>query len=134
MAAWKQVCHRRPDSDVAERARTDWPRPGPADCPGLGLSQIEVRVQHARDLGEPVGAFLVFVAFQLASQSRDQLIGEAADPVLRSEIHEFLDERGEIDTVSTLLTMRLGPAPHIARDMTINEEDQLSQQVRVRQR
>ncbi|MER5955753.1 hypothetical protein [Streptomyces sp. NPDC001893] len=131
---------------MAERARTGWPRPGPAGCPGLGLSQIEVRVQHARDLGEPVGAFLafaalpqtsfdldgvglymltgdiayearaslligallVFVAFQLASRSHDQLIGEAADPVLRSEIHEFLDEQGEIDTVSTPLTMRLG--------------------------
>ncbi|MFB6855697.1 hypothetical protein [Streptomyces sp. NPDC056341] len=104
------------------------------DLAGVGLHMLTGDIAYAAWASLLIGALLVFVAFQLASQSRDQLIGEAADPVLRSEIHEFLDEQGEIDTVSTPLTMRLGPAPHIARDMTINEEDQLSQQARVRQR
>ncbi|MFG2662537.1 cation diffusion facilitator family transporter, partial [Streptomyces sp. NPDC048425] len=75
---------------------------------GVGLHMLTGDIVYEAWASLLIGALLVFVAFQLASQSRDQLIGEAADPVLRSEIHEFLDEQREIDMVSTLLTMRLG--------------------------
>jgi cation diffusion facilitator family transporter len=75
---------------------------------GVGLHMLTGDIVYEAWASLLIGALLVFVAFQLASQSREQLIGEAADPVLRREIHEFLDEQREIDTVSTLLTMRLG--------------------------
>ncbi|MGX1672623.1 cation diffusion facilitator family transporter [Streptomyces sp. NPDC055400] len=75
---------------------------------GVGLHMLTGDIAYEAWASLLIGALLVFVAFQLASQSREQLIGEAADPVLRREIHEFLDEQREIDTVSTLLTMRLG--------------------------
>ena len=60
-------------------------------------------------------ALLVFVAFRLGKQSREQLIGEAADPVLRREIHEFLDEQPEIDTVSHPAHHAAGHRLHAAR-------------------
>ncbi|MFB8267369.1 cation diffusion facilitator family transporter [Streptomyces sp. NPDC055955] len=75
---------------------------------GVGLHMLTGNIAYEAWASLLIGALLVFVAFQLACQSRAQLIGEAADPVLRREIHEFLDEQREIDTVSTLLTMRLG--------------------------
>ncbi|MFE5007864.1 cation diffusion facilitator family transporter [Streptomyces sp. NPDC056696] len=75
---------------------------------GVGLHMLTGNIAYEAWASLLIGALLVFVAFQLASQSRAQLIGEAADPVLRREIHEFLDEQREIDTVTTLLTMRLG--------------------------
>ncbi|MGW6360659.1 cation diffusion facilitator family transporter [Streptomyces sp. NPDC055092] len=75
---------------------------------GVGLHMLTGDIAYEAWASLLIGVLLVFVAFQLASQSRAQLIGEAADPVLRREIHEFLDEQREIDTVSTLLTMRLG--------------------------
>ena len=55
-----------------------------------------------------IGALLVYVAYRLAKESRGRLIGEAIDPAQRREIRRFLDDQPEIDTVTTLLTMRLG--------------------------
>ncbi|MEK8174708.1 hypothetical protein NKH77_53670 [Streptomyces sp. M19] len=56
-----------------------------------------------------IGALLVYVAYRLGRDSRDLLIGEAMDPAVRRSIRGFLDDRPEIDTVTELLTMRLGP-------------------------
>ncbi|WP_435240286.1 cation diffusion facilitator family transporter [Streptomyces cucumeris] len=55
-----------------------------------------------------IGALLGYVAYRLAMESRGRLIGEAIDPVQRHELRVFLDEQPEIDTVTSLLTMRLG--------------------------
>lgn len=55
-----------------------------------------------------IGALLVYVAYRLAKESRGRLIGEAIDPAQRLELRRFLEEQPEIDTVTSLLTMRMG--------------------------
>lgn len=56
-----------------------------------------------------IGALLVYIAFILGRGAKDQLIGEAADPVLQREILDFLDAQPEIDAVTEVLTMRMSP-------------------------
>ncbi|WP_262386883.1 cation diffusion facilitator family transporter [Streptomyces sp. TRM49041] len=56
-----------------------------------------------------IGLLLVYVAYRLGREARDQLIGQAVDPVLASRIRELLAAQPEIDNVAALLTMRLGP-------------------------
>lgn len=55
-----------------------------------------------------IGLLLVYVAFRLAREARDRLIGEAIDPRLTTRIRALIDAQEEIDTVAGLLTMRLG--------------------------
>lgn len=62
--------------------------------------------EAAASLG--IGLLLVYVAFRLGRNARDQLIGEAVDPGLRRDLVGFLMRQGEIDNVAELLTMRLG--------------------------
>ncbi|MEU4348183.1 cation diffusion facilitator family transporter [Streptomyces sp. NPDC023838] len=55
-----------------------------------------------------IGVLLVYVAYRLGKEARDQLIGEAVDPEMRDRIRALLDAQPEIDSVEALLTMRLG--------------------------
>ncbi|WP_413229663.1 cation diffusion facilitator family transporter [Kitasatospora purpeofusca] len=55
-----------------------------------------------------IGALLIAVAYRLGCEARSLLVGQAVDPRLQQQAHAFLDEQDEIDTVTTLLTMRLG--------------------------
>ncbi|NEE54941.1 cation diffusion facilitator family transporter, partial [Streptomyces sp. SID8455] len=55
-----------------------------------------------------IGLLLVYVAFRLGRNARDQLIGESVDPELHRELVGFLMRQSEIDNVAELLTMRLG--------------------------
>jgi cation diffusion facilitator family transporter len=55
-----------------------------------------------------IGALLVYVAYRLGAEAREQLIGEAVDPELQRAVRDFLDSQPEVDTVANLLTMRLG--------------------------
>ncbi|MFJ9416539.1 cation diffusion facilitator family transporter [Streptomyces sp. NPDC101227] len=75
---------------------------------GMGLHMITGNVAYEAWASLLIGALLMFVAYQLAKESRGQIIGEAADPSLRQAMQAFLDEQPEIDTVTTLLSMRLG--------------------------
>ncbi|WAU00429.1 cation diffusion facilitator family transporter [Streptomyces nigrescens] len=75
---------------------------------GVGLHMITGEVRWEAWASMIIGALLVFVAYQLAKESRGQIIGEAADPALRRALRRFLEEQPEIDTVTSLLTMRLG--------------------------
>ncbi|HEV2640264.1 MAG TPA: cation diffusion facilitator family transporter [Actinocrinis sp.] len=56
-----------------------------------------------------IGALLIYVAFRLASVAQGELIGEAVTPAVQDELRGFLTAQAEIDTVTDLLTMRLGP-------------------------
>lgn len=55
-----------------------------------------------------IALLLMYVAYRLGKDCRDSLIGEAADPVLREHVYELLMRQPEIDTVTSVLTMRLG--------------------------
>jgi cation diffusion facilitator family transporter len=56
-----------------------------------------------------IGLLLAVVAFVLGRDSRDLLIGEAADPELVVGAHRLLSEAPEVDQVVELLTMHIGP-------------------------
>lgn len=75
---------------------------------GMSLHMSTGEVVYEAVASLLIGALLVYVAYRLGKDTRDRLIGEALDPALRQEIHDFLDEQPEIDTVTALLTMRLG--------------------------
>lgn len=55
-----------------------------------------------------IGLLLTYVAFALARDNKDLLIGEAADPRLRRQLYDHLASYAEIDAVAALYTMRLG--------------------------
>jgi cation diffusion facilitator family transporter len=55
-----------------------------------------------------IGALLVYVAYRLGRDARDQLIGRAADPEQSRRIRALLQAQPEIDSVESLLTMELG--------------------------
>ncbi|MFF5438379.1 cation diffusion facilitator family transporter [Streptomyces achromogenes] len=55
-----------------------------------------------------IGVLLVYVAYRLGRDARDQLIGEAADPELSGRIGALLRAQPEIDSVEALFTMKLG--------------------------
>ncbi len=55
-----------------------------------------------------IGVLLVYVAFRLGRDARDQLIGEAADPETGGRIRELLRAQPEIDSVEALFTMKTG--------------------------
>ncbi|MFE4213950.1 cation diffusion facilitator family transporter [Streptomyces sp. NPDC056844] len=55
-----------------------------------------------------IGLLLVYVAYRLGKDARDQLIGESAEPGLRRGVEEFLASQAEIDNVAALFTMGLG--------------------------
>jgi cation diffusion facilitator family transporter len=55
-----------------------------------------------------IAVLLMYVAYRLARDSRDSLIGEAADPELRRKLEDLLLAQPEIDEVTALLTMRMG--------------------------
>lgn len=76
---------------------------------GMGLHAATGDVIYEAWASLLIGMLLVYVAYQLGRESRKQLIGESVDPVQRREIREFLDSRPEVDTVTTMLTMHLGP-------------------------
>ncbi|MCG0284148.1 cation diffusion facilitator family transporter [Streptomyces sp. PSAA01] len=75
---------------------------------GMWLHMVTGEVAYEATASFLIGALLVYVAYRLARESRGQLIGEAIDPVQRRELRRFLEGQPEIDTVTVLLTMRLG--------------------------
>ncbi|MGW0765582.1 cation diffusion facilitator family transporter [Streptomyces sp. NPDC002676] len=73
---------------------------------GLHLTTGQVAWEAGASMG--IGLLLVCVAYRLAREARDRLIGEAVDTELRDRIGDFLASQPEIDNVAALLTMRLG--------------------------
>ncbi|MFE2875879.1 cation diffusion facilitator family transporter [Streptomyces roseus] len=76
---------------------------------GMGLHLATGQVAYEASASILIGVLLVYVAFTLGKGARDQLIGEAADPGMQRAVRELLRQQPEIDSVTALLTMRLGP-------------------------
>ncbi len=75
---------------------------------GMALHMVTGEAVWEASASIAIGLLLVYVAYRLGKDARDQLIGEAVDPELRDDIRAMLDEQPEIDQVASLLTMRLG--------------------------
>ncbi|MGW5606631.1 cation diffusion facilitator family transporter [Streptomyces sp. NPDC003753] len=75
---------------------------------GMALHMVTGQVVWEASASLAIGALLVYVAFRLGRDARDQLIGQAADPDLSRRIRELLQAQSEIDSVEALQTMQLG--------------------------
>ncbi|MFB8774790.1 cation diffusion facilitator family transporter [Streptomyces broussonetiae] len=75
---------------------------------GMALHMATGQVVWEASASLAIGALLVYVAYRLGSEARDQLIGEAADPRASDRIEAVLRAQPEIDSVEALFTMKTG--------------------------
>ncbi len=76
---------------------------------GAGLHQWTGQPAWEAGAALSIAVLLMYVAYRLGRDAKDRLVGQAVDPVLQQRALEVLTERPEIDTVTRLLTMQLGP-------------------------
>ncbi|MEV6580353.1 cation diffusion facilitator family transporter [Streptomyces sp. NPDC051582] len=76
---------------------------------GMGLHLATGQVAYEASASILIGVLLVYVAYTLGKGARTQLIGEAADPGVQRAVRELLRQQPEIDSVTSLLSMRLSP-------------------------
>ncbi len=76
---------------------------------GLALSQLTGSPAWDGSASIAIGALLVVVAVRLGLDSRDLLIGKAADPKEQALIRSEIEQTPGIDALLELLTMHLGP-------------------------
>ena len=76
---------------------------------GIGLHQITGSAVYDASASIVIGVVLAWVAYALGRDTKDLLIGEAADPELRLDIQHAVSQRPEVDAVLELLTMQLAP-------------------------
>jgi cation diffusion facilitator family transporter len=76
---------------------------------GIALRQITGAPQWDAGAAVAIGLLLTYVAFRLGHDTKELLIGEAADPELRAQLWRELVAFPEVDAVVELLTMKLGP-------------------------
>ncbi|MFJ3669317.1 cation diffusion facilitator family transporter [Streptomyces sp. NPDC090106] len=75
---------------------------------GMALHMVTGQVVWEASASLAIGVLLVYVAYRLGRDARDQLIGEAVDPESSDRIRALLDAQPEIDSVEALFTMRTG--------------------------
>lgn len=75
---------------------------------GMALHMATGEVVWEASASLAIGVLLVYVAYRLGRDARDQLIGEAADPQTGERIREVLRAQPEIDSVEALFTMKTG--------------------------
>jgi cation diffusion facilitator family transporter len=75
---------------------------------GMALHMVTGQVVWEASASLAIGVLLVYVAYRLGREARDQLIGEAADPESRGRIRMLLEAQPEIDSVEALFTMKMG--------------------------
>jgi len=75
---------------------------------GMVLHMVTGEVVWEASASLAIGALLVYVAYRLGRDARDQLIGRAVDPELNRRIRALLAAQPEIDSVEALFTMQMG--------------------------
>jgi cation diffusion facilitator family transporter len=83
-----------------------------------------------------IAALLAYVAFALGRDTKELLIGEAADPVVRVTAYAVITSHPEIEAVKEMLTMQLGPNSvlvgarvQFAEELTANRIEQVCTEV-----
>ena len=56
-----------------------------------------------------IGVLLIVVAWFIAVEVKALLIGQSADPLVRSQMHQFLADQPDVRRVFNLLTLHFGP-------------------------
>jgi cation diffusion facilitator family transporter len=77
----------------------------------VGLALVEVTGSHAWDgvASLAIAALLIGIAYNLASQNKQYLIGKAVSPELADSIAEEITKSEQVDGLVDLMTMRLAP-------------------------
>jgi cation diffusion facilitator family transporter len=76
---------------------------------GIGLHQATGSAVYDASASIVIGLVLAWVAYALGRDTKDLLIGEAADPELRLDIQHAVAQHPEVEAVLELLTMQLSP-------------------------
>jgi cation diffusion facilitator family transporter len=76
---------------------------------GIGLHQATGSAKFDAAASIVIGVVLAWVAYALGRDTKDLLIGEAADPELRLDIQHAVAQHPEVAAVLELLTMQLSP-------------------------
>ncbi len=83
-----------------------------------------------------IGVLLVFVAFNLGSDSRDLLLGAAVPPEDERRLRETINSFSEVNDILRLLTMHLGPSAvlvnaelHVADGLDTDQIEDLLERV-----
>ena len=76
---------------------------------GIGLHQATGSAVFDAAASIVIGLVLAWVAYALGRDTKDLLIGEAADPELRLDIQHLVAQHPEVDAVLEMLTMQLSP-------------------------
>lgn len=76
---------------------------------GIGMHALTGELRWEAGASVAIGILLLVVAVRLGMQAQRELIGQSVDPQLQERLAVFLAEQPEIDTVTEVLTMRLGP-------------------------
>ena len=76
---------------------------------GIGLHQATGSAVYDGVASITIGVVLAYVAYALGRDTKDLLIGEAADPELRLDIQHAVAQHPEVEAVLELLTMQLSP-------------------------
>ncbi|MEE8339882.1 MAG: cation diffusion facilitator family transporter [Xanthomonadales bacterium] len=61
-----------------------------------------------------IGVLLIVVAFFIAVEVKDLLIGQSVDPPVLEKMQQFLNQVPEVDRVYNLITMQFGPDAMVA--------------------
>ena len=61
-----------------------------------------------------IGVLLIVVAFFVAVEVKDLLIGQSIEPTVLEEMKRYLDQSPEVDRVYNLITMQFGPDAMVA--------------------
>jgi len=98
----------------------------------FGLVVAAAGIALAQATGDPrwdgiasvvIGAALAVVAFVLARESKDLLIGERADPALVAAVRKVLDRPAEVTAVTHVLTVQIAPdRVFVAADVDFEDE------------
>ena len=90
---------------------------------GVGLSQLTGSSVWDGAASIAIGVLLVVVAIKIAMDSRELLIGRAADPAVQQLIREEIESRPGVDALLDLRTMHMGPGSLIvAARVALNDE------------
>jgi cation diffusion facilitator family transporter len=76
---------------------------------GIALHQVTGSSVYDASASITIGVLLAWVAYALGRDTKDLLIGEAADPELRLDIQHTVAKHPEVDAVLELRSMQLSP-------------------------
>jgi cation diffusion facilitator family transporter len=103
---------------------------------GVGLHQLTGDRLWEGIASIAIGVLLVLVAYNLGSDTKHLLIGEAANPEQRERLRELIVGHPEVEEVLELLTMYLGPTDLLVAvrldlrdDLNARDVEELSNQI-----